>query len=127
MSKQRDYTDYLNDMLRYASLAQQFVAQMSYEEFATDEKTQLAVLHAITIIGEAASKIPVNVREQYPEVPWRTVIDTRNRLIHGYESIYLHLVWNVINDHLSPLKAQVVAILSKSGDSHKSIGEETDL
>ncbi len=51
----RDYIDYLHDILDYATRAEQFVAGLNYETFETDQKTQAAVLHAITIIGEAAN------------------------------------------------------------------------
>jgi uncharacterized protein with HEPN domain len=113
MTGKRTYTDYLHDMLDYADQAEQFVAGMRYEQFETDRKTQLAVLYAITIIGEAANKIPASVRDQYPSVPWRTIIDTRNRLLHGYEDILWPLVWNVIRDHIPPLKAKIIAILAE--------------
>jgi uncharacterized protein with HEPN domain len=111
MSQESIYTDYLRDMLEYATEAEQFISGMSYEQFEADLKTQRAVLYAITIIGEAANKIPASVRGHYPAVPWRTIIDTRNRLIHGYANILPSPVWNVVKDHIPPLKAQIAAIL----------------
>lgn len=113
MSKKRDYRDYLHDMLKYTTDAEQFISGMSYEQFEETRQTQHAVLYAIIIIGEAANKIPTSIRERYPEVPWRTIIDTRNRLVHGYEDIVLPLVWNVIKDHIPPLKVQIAAILTE--------------
>ncbi len=58
MPRKRVYTDYLNDMLQYATYAEQFVTNMSYEQFESDIKTQLAVIQAIATIGEAANRIP---------------------------------------------------------------------
>jgi uncharacterized protein with HEPN domain len=113
MTRQKNPRVYLQDMLRYAHLAEQFVEGMNLTTFAEDEKTQIAVLHTITIIGEAANKIPAQVRDQYPHIPWRIIIDTRNRIIHEYEDIMLHLIWNVVQDDIPPLKAQIAAMLAE--------------
>jgi uncharacterized protein with HEPN domain len=111
MALKRDYVEYLRDILDYATRAEQFVAGLSYAEFATDQKTQSAVLHAITIIGEAANRIPSQIQTQYTAIPWRDIINMRHRLIHGYDVVLLHLVWGVIQADLPPLKAQIAAIL----------------
>lgn len=112
MSKERIYTDYLHDILDYANRAEQFVQGMSEEQFMADLKTQGAVIHAVIIIGEAASKIPTSIREQYPEVPWRAAITMRNRLIHAYPGVDLGVVWDTMTNDLPSLKAQVAAILA---------------
>jgi uncharacterized protein with HEPN domain len=111
MSNQRDSTDYLRDILEYISYAQSFIADMSYEQFAQDRKTQLAVTQTITIIGEAANKIPIQVREQFSEIPWRDIINMRNRLIHSYDMTVWQLVWNVVIYDMPFLKNQIESML----------------
>ena len=48
------------------------------------------------MIGEAASNIPDEVRQKNPQIPWRMVIATRNKLIHGYLGIDNDTLWSII-------------------------------
>ncbi len=57
----------------------------------------------LELIGEAASHIPVEIRETYHSIPWRLVIATRNRLIHGYLGIDNDTLWSIIQDDIPTL------------------------
>jgi uncharacterized protein with HEPN domain len=57
--------------------------------------SKFAVLHATALIGEAASRLSPEFRQVHPEVPWREIIGTRNRIIHGYENVKLDTVWDI--------------------------------
>ena len=65
----RDPRDYVNDILDSIEKIEEFVKGMSHEEFLRDEKTQYAVVRALEIIGEAAKKIPPEIKEKHPEIP----------------------------------------------------------
>ena len=56
-----------------------------------------ATLRNIELIGEAATHVPVNVREANPEISWRMIVATRNRLIHGYLGIDDDTLWRMIS------------------------------
>ena len=71
MKPGRTYEDYLADILDAVSKARQFVGGMTFEEFSADEKTAFAVVRALEIIGEAAKKIPPDIRARQPKIPWR--------------------------------------------------------
>jgi uncharacterized protein with HEPN domain len=76
------------------------------DAFLADRLIQDAVIRNFEIIGEAASRLSAAIRNQ-PGVPWRKIIAFRNRLIHAYWSVDLPLVWNVIENDIPPLKAEV--------------------
>lgn len=63
------------------------------------------------IIGEAANRIPEEVQEQYPELPWLQMVGARNRLIHGYDNVDFDILWAIINQDLPILIKQLQKIL----------------
>ncbi len=65
----RDVSLYIKDIIEYMELAEDFVSDMSYEEFIIDKRTYLAVLRCIEIIGEAVKHVPDDIRKKYPQIP----------------------------------------------------------
>lgn len=85
--------------------------------FMRERLIQDAVIRNFEVIGEAAARLSSATRGQ-PGTPWMKVIAFRNRLIHGYWSIDLLLVWDVVANDLPALKAEVSRLLSnRSGSS----------
>ena len=76
---------------------------MDFKEILIDKKTANAVVRSLEIIGEAASKIPPEIKHNYSEIPWKQVIGIRNKLIHEYFGVDLEIVWVVITEELPPL------------------------
>jgi uncharacterized protein with HEPN domain len=66
------------------------------EPFAADQPVQDAVLRSIELIGEAATRLPDDVRLAAPAIPWREIVAMRNQLIHSYLGVDLDVVWNVV-------------------------------
>jgi uncharacterized protein with HEPN domain len=81
------------------------------DSFNLDEMLQVWVMYHLQIIGEAVSRLPTELLERYPDVPWRNMIGMRNILVHQYFEVDLAIVWRVVEDDLPPLKKQVVSIL----------------
>ena len=80
--------------------------------FDADEDTQIVLVHLIPVIGEAASGLSVDFIAQHPEVPWRQIIATRNRVVHGYFEVDLDILWDVAVIDVPQLTSQVLAIQS---------------
>lgn len=69
MTSSRGHLDYLRDILAMMDKIQMFTADLDFDRFVQDDKTYMAVVRAIEVIGEAAKHIPSTVRKQYPQVP----------------------------------------------------------
>lgn len=106
----REWRFYLEDMIGFAQRAQTYTAGLNQSEFLTDRRTYDATLRNLELIGEAAGNIPAAIREQYPDVPWRLIIATRNRLIHAYLGIDDDTIWSIIHDDIPGLLASLEAM-----------------
>jgi uncharacterized protein with HEPN domain len=102
--------DALLDMLEQIDLILEH-GPRDEETLGDDVVVQAATLRWLEIIGEAAGRVTSELRAAHPEVPWRSVIGTRNVVLHGYDRVKLDIVWRVIADDLRPLRGQVAAIL----------------
>ena len=63
----------------------------------------LALVRLLEIVGEAAGRVSDGTREVHPEVPWSQIVGLRNRLIHGYDSVDLDVLWRILSDDLPRL------------------------
>lgn len=102
--------DYLDDMLHAAEKIRRYTADMTFEEFTDDEKTVDAVLRNFEVIGEAAKNIPEELRQEHEDVPWSEMAGMRDRLIHGYSSVDLHIVWMTVIEEIPLLISQIRAV-----------------
>ncbi len=103
MSDERLIKDYLIDILESIQDITDFTKGMTIDQFSVDRKTVKAVIRCLEVIGEAANKIPNDVREKYSEVPWTEIIGMRNRLIHEYFGVDVHIIWQTIQEDIKPL------------------------
>ena len=100
---QKDDLVRLHHMLDAAREAILFAQNKTRASLDANRMLTLAIIKDIEIIGEAASKVTKECREQLPRIPWLNIISMRNRLIHGYFDINLDIVWQTITQDLPPL------------------------
>jgi uncharacterized protein with HEPN domain len=95
-----------------------FLEGRTREDLDRDELLQFAVLHATALIGEAASRLSLEFRQDHSEVPWREIIGTRNRIIHGYENVKLDTVWDIAATKALLLIEQLEPLLPPTPESN---------
>ncbi len=99
----RDWRDRIRDILEAIAEIQRFTHGVTYESFRGDDKSIRAVEMNFIIIGEAASQIPEEVEEKYPNIPWNLMRAMRNRIVHAYFNVDEKLMWDTIQNDLPPL------------------------
>ncbi|SRR3989339_758787 len=106
---------FLLHILESIEMLEEYLKGKKKNGFLKSPLLQDAFVRRLEIIGEAVRNIPNEVREMFPEIPWQKVSDMRNKLIHEYFIVDLHLVWEVVKKDLPKLKKQIVKILKKQG------------
>ncbi|UCF95099.1 MAG: DUF86 domain-containing protein [Desulfobacterales bacterium] len=104
----------LRHMLDAAKEAKSFVRGKDRKDLHTDRQLALALVKSIEIIGEAASKVSDKCRDDLPQIPWRSIIGMRNRLIHAYFDINRDILWMTVIEDLPPLISQLEGIIKAS-------------
>ena len=108
----REWRFYVDDMIEFAEKVLSYTSEMDQAAFVANTLTYDATLRNLELIGEAATHVPDEVRNQYPEIPWRAIIGARNRLAHGYLAMNDDLIWNIIQDGIPDLLPALRNLLS---------------
>ena len=101
----------LRHMLDAALEIRQYVQSSIREDLNQDRKLVHSLVRLFEIIGEAASQISEECREEVPEIPWSVITGMRNRLIHAYFSINLDVVLSTSKDDISSLITELKKLL----------------
>ena len=109
----RDITLYLGDILQNIDDTQQFIANMTYEQFVEDKKTVNAVIRSIEVIGEASKHIPLDIRIKQPDVPWKDMAGMRDKCIHDYVGVDFEVVWTAVKVELLSIRPMIQSLLDE--------------
>jgi uncharacterized protein with HEPN domain len=92
-------------------------AGKSVDDVLRERVLGLRLIRLVEVFGEAASRVTPATRAAHPQIAWRQAIDTRNRLIHGYDTVNLPIVVRIIRDDLPQIVAELESILAQKTDS----------
>ena len=106
----------VHHMLDNAREAREMVEGRTRADLDKNRMLALALVRLMEVVGEAATRVPEEFRTHHPEIPWRDVSDLRNRLIHGYDTINLDILWKIIEDDLPPLIENLEKIVDEEGE-----------
>ncbi len=109
----RDWAFRIQDILDAIAKIRRYVSDIDFNTFENDEEIMDAVIHNLTVIGEAAHHIPVEITRRHADIPWRQMIDMRNFSVHAYWSLRPSVIWNTIQNDLPPLVARLAKLLSE--------------
>jgi uncharacterized protein with HEPN domain len=92
-----------------------FADGMTLEKYRQDAKTRLAVERCVEIISEAARRIPREIQEEHPTIPWDDIEGIGNILRHGYDAVDDRIIWGVLKRHLTALEGALALIAARHG------------
>ena len=94
------YIGHIRDAIQHAL---EFTADLDYDAFAADTRTVYATARALEIVGEAAKRVPDEVRSMESTIPWRKMAGMRDVIIHRYDEVDLMEVWGVVQSSLDEI------------------------
>jgi uncharacterized protein with HEPN domain len=108
----REWSFYISDMIGFAEKVMAYTTGLDQGRFVASGLNYDATVRNLELIGEAATHVPEAVRAANPQVPWRLIIATRNRLIHGYLGIDNDTLWSIVVTDVPALLASLRGIRS---------------
>ena len=116
----------LQHMLDHACEAVGLLRERSRADLDSDRLRQLALTRLIEVVGEAATRVSGETQVRLPQIPWGQVVSMRNRLIHGYASVDLDILYQTVVQDLPVLVAELQPLLRPSPPPASGIGPVGD-
>jgi uncharacterized protein with HEPN domain len=109
----RTYRMYLEDMDLAMERIAEYIDGYSFIEFKQDYKTVDAVIRNFEVIGEASKNLPIEFKENHPEIPWNEMYLLRNKVTHEYFGIDYEIIWDVAINYLPENKKYIELIIER--------------
>ncbi len=110
---------FIEHILECLELIEEYTEGITKENFINSVQLQDAVIRRIEIIGEAVKNLPVETKNNYPNIPWKEIAGMRDVLIHGYFGVDLELTWNVVEKEVQKLKESMNKVKKDLQDMEK--------
>ena len=107
----RNWKIRIQDILKCIARIQEYTSGLSLDDFQKDTLTIDAVIRNLEIIGEAASHIPIEIQQKYPDLAWFEMRGMRNIMAHEYFGVSISIIWQTIKRDLAPLAEGMNEIL----------------
>lgn len=98
-------------MIEFGQKILTYTEGLDQDEFMADGRTYDATLRNLELLGEAASRIPDEIRAAYPDIQWRSIVGTRNRVAHGYLGLDKDTLWDIVRNDIPDLLPELRGLL----------------
>ena len=108
----RSDQEWIQDIISAVNDIRADTATMDFAAFAAQPSIVRSVLYSIAVIGEAAKNISPAFKAAYPDIPWRAIAGTRDRIVHEYFRTHTRRIWDVVEDDIDGLEEVLLAQLN---------------
>ncbi len=109
----KDNLVYLRHILDCLHRIKEYTKKMRYNDFMNNALVQAGVIREIEIIGEASKRLSKEIKEKYPDIPWKKMAGMRDKVIHDYFGVDLDAVWDTVENDIPMLKNKIGSIIAK--------------
>jgi len=106
----KDSSIFIEHIVENITDIESFVNNVDKDKFLKDKEKQNAVIRSLEIIGEAVKNLPQNITAKYPNIPWKEIAGTRDKITHHYFGLDLELIWKTIKENIPELKQEILKI-----------------
>lgn len=110
--EERSYKMFLEDIQIAMNRIAEYIEGYDFKLFKKDYKTVDAVIRNFEIIGEASKNLKEDIKEKYPDVPWKEMYYLRNRVSHEYFGVDYDIIWDIATNYLPENKKQIDHIIA---------------
>ena len=115
----KDPKVFIAHILESIERIEKYTQNLTKDEFFNSTQIQDAVIWRIAIIGEAVKNIPTEIKNKYPDIPWRQIAGMRDILIHEYFGVDLKLTWKVATEDVLDFKKKLLKIKGNLENNNK--------
>jgi len=108
--KQKEDLVFIEHILDSINAIKEFSKGMNKKELFSNRLKQSAIVREIEIIGEAVKNISIGLKNKHPEIRWKEIAGTRDKMIHHYFGIDINIIWNIVKKDLPELKKKILKI-----------------
>ncbi|MFH1150726.1 MAG: HepT-like ribonuclease domain-containing protein [Actinomycetota bacterium] len=115
MNRTDEDTVRVRHMLEAATSIRRHLKGRSRQDLESDELLRLGLERLLEMLGEAARHVSPGFRAEHPEIPWRSIIGTRDHLVHGYDAIDLGIIWSIVKKEMPRLVTDLRGVTQERG------------
>ena len=117
MSNKKRPSKILDDMLDSLNQISKYTKDLTFDDFENSRMVTDATIRNLEILGEASKLLPEDLKNKYPDIPWRKIVAIRNKVIHEYGVVNLEIIWEIVRNELPTLKDKLQKIYLNENQS----------